>query len=243
LRDTAGNYVSEPDFVCRFLAKAIEDYSSSGVGRLEYHVEEPMVGPAGDDIRADLTVRRDGRKLLVVEAKLDVDPWQWEVVEEGAKYALKFDYFATCNPLSLVLFGSGPQPFQSALALLDYEPEWVARLFDLMDHPPSLKPLYSGLLVHAGAMAADVAELYEEVRLMNEGSNASTLSFSEAPYRLVATSAPKGFTLGPMGRYWDLETAGHNQAGLEAKGFGIKIQSKIKEKWKDLDIDQGKLGD
>lgn len=232
-------FVSEADFVCRFLASELREYAVSRGLDLMMRLEEPM-GDGADGGRADLTVRSGGRRLIVIEAKLRQDPWDLDVVMEGFAYSPGFDFFATANPKQMILFAAGPDPFESALALIKYDADWVARVMSFVSHPPMPKPLYTELLVEERVLSRGDAELYDDLRRLSLEDEKSTC-MSEAPYRLYAVSGMRGSIGKSLGRYWDLGTAIHNKSVLESSGWRIKVQRRNKEGWEDLDVSQSKL--
>ena len=63
-------YLSEADFSCRFLAQEIKTYAASKKLDFEIHLEESMGEGA-----ADLTIRLNREKLIVIEVKIDKEPW------------------------------------------------------------------------------------------------------------------------------------------------------------------------
>lgn len=233
-------FVSEADFVCRFLANGLREYAVSRGLDLLIHLEEP-IGEGIEGQRADLTVRSGGRNLLVIEAKLRQDPWDLEVVMEGFGYSPGFDFFATANPKQMILFSAGPDPFENALALIRYDTDWVARLLSLASSPPTPKSLYGELLVEERILSRGDAKLYDDLRSLEPPADEKVPDMREAPYRLYAVSGMEGPIGKSFGRYWDLDTIVHNKSILESRGYRIKVQHRSKGKWEDLDVSQSKL--
>jgi len=229
------DYVSEADFVARFLLPELKKFSDDNGLELELHVEERI-----NDGSADLTVRKGGREFLVIEAKLDTDPWHPEVVRQGFGYASnRFSFFATCNRYLMILFETGSDPFISALHSLRYEDSWVQRLFQTTSSPPVPKPLYQ-LLMDKGLMDSESKILYED--LIELQADSSHESYEDLGFRLLATSGPLDVKYPfDMGRYPELEGAKKNRSLFRQKGFQIKIQKKSQGRWLDFDADQTNL--
>ena len=227
-------YVSEADFVSSFLLPEIRGYTTANKIDAELHIEETM-----GDGRADLTVRTEGKKLLVIEAKLEMDPWHPDVVREGLGYALTgYPFFATCNPNMLILFKQGMDPFDSALGLTYYDQSWVGRLLGLTAKPPDPQPLYR-MLLSEGVIDKETAQLYWDLLEMDPKDMAPHREPST--FRLVATAGAYGEIPRTLGTAYSMEEAIKSKAIFEGNGFTVKVQEKVKGSWRDLDSSQEKL--
>ncbi|MCI4345569.1 MAG: N-6 DNA methylase, partial [Thermoplasmata archaeon] len=162
----------------------------------------------------DLTIRRGGRGVLVVEAKFkkkvgrverDIEPRDPEVVEQAIRYAVRdgFPFYATCNVRRLILFQLRPgiKAYESELLSADYslDKTWAKEVLLLVlgRKAASLKPADAALVDTFHEAFADLApELFLSLRVrlrepkfsdrMNVWLASQGLDTSEDTYRRIA---------------------------------------------------------
>jgi len=176
-------YVSEAEFVDRFLLYKINQFAVSNNLNLELQVEESLNAKGrlndGKQLKpdfADLTIRLNGMKLCVLEAKIGMDPYHYDVVKQGHRYAAYgFPFFATCNPKMMILFSSDVELSNNALSIIHYDDGWVKSLLDQALNPADPNELYA-LLEEQGIIDANTADLYRDTwRLRSEEETIDTL--------------------------------------------------------------------
>ena len=230
-------YVSEADFVCGFLVSEIRAYSREKEKRVELHLEEP-VGYGGE--HCDLTIRTEGQPSIVVEAKLDREPWNPDVVKQAFNYASgRFPNYCTCSPAKMIVFSSAVQPLNGALEVLYYDDYWVQTLFQVTANkrPTSLY----GMLLSRGELDRETAGLFEEVWGLEPESRTSSEGMLPPQFRLFARSGPGITTPRPYGRYRERNVAVQNKALYEGRGFKMSLQERKGDKWIEIDLDQETL--
>jgi len=243
-------YLSEADFVCHFLSKKINEFAVSNNLDLEIHIEEPVNIEEPLDVedkvefnKADLTMRLNSQKLCVFEAKLNDDPYLYDVVKQGYRYAAYgFPFFVTCNPDLMILFTSEVDPPNNALSIIRYDEAWVKSLLDLTSNPKSPKELYS-LLKEQGIIDSDTAEFFRDTWIFRSQEETTGI-FTEPTVRTIAVSGTSNRTYPwNSGSFWDIKDAKIEKERLEKLGFKIKIQNKKDGRWIDYDDAQTTLDD
>ncbi len=138
----AKRFVSERDFVARFLYPALQE-ASSELGTsdiLDIFIEKSINGIA------DLVIENAGQPLLVIEAKYkkrvanlvrDIEPLDPFVVAQAVKYANfgGFPFYATCNVNRFVLFQQKPRTkaFESIIETYEYDKDsdWAKSVLEI----------------------------------------------------------------------------------------------------------------
>jgi len=154
LSDLGTRFVSERDFVARFLLPELREAATriGVVDLVDFYVEKSVDGIA------DLTAEKGGKGLFIVEAKFkkkvarierDIEPLDPDVINQAGNYAWKggFPFYATCNTKRMVLFQFRPgvKGYESAITSFEYElhRDWAETLLKTVLElvPVRLKPL------------------------------------------------------------------------------------------------------